>query len=160
MTPSPTRRLAINRHIPTGARSHKVLAAARLRQPPDGPQRLIRLRMRRHTHPLLHRPNLGLAIKSPSPPLQHQPKKNCIGIDSFQAYSPGEDNVPAQQVLARIAPVQRHDPGAVAGEVGDLFTRGDVVQGDDAGVARGGEEGAGRREGDGADGLDETCFGG
>lgn len=44
----------------------------------------------------------------------------------------------------------------MAGEVGDLFAGRDVVQGDDAGVAGGGEEGAGWREGDGADGLDEA----
>lgn len=71
----------------------------------------------------------------------------------------GTLNVPAEQILPRIAPVQRHDPCGVAREVSDLLAGRDGVEGDDAGVAGRGEEGAAGGEGDGADGLDEACFG-
>lgn len=67
-------------------------------------------------------------------------------------------NVPAQQKLARIAPVERRDPGAVAGERRDLFAGGDGVEGDEAGVAGCGEEGGCWGEGEGADGFYEACF--
>lgn len=69
-----------------------------------------------------------------------------------------------QQVLARLREVERQDPGGrgrrgaggAEGQVADVLALLHVVEGDDARVAGGGEEGAVGRECDGADGLCET----
>lgn len=63
---------------------------------------------------------------------------------------------PRQQILAGVTPVQTQHPAAVTCEVCDLLAGCDVVQGDDARVATGCEELGGRRERDGADGMDEA----
>jgi len=46
-----------------------------------------------------------------------------------------QDDLPTQQILARITPIQTQHPPAVASEVCDLLPRCYVVESDDACVA-------------------------
>lgn len=66
-----------------------------------------------------------------------------------------------QQILARIVPVQRCDPGGPAArccEVAYMLAMLHVVNGDDARISGRGETFAPGRESDGPDGLGETYF--
>ena len=63
---------------------------------------------------------------------------------------------PRQQVLACIAPVERQHPPAVAGEVGNLLARRNIVEGNDSCIASRREEFRGRRESDAAHGMHEA----
>ena len=64
--------------------------------------------------------------------------------------------VPAQQELARAAPIEREDPRLVAQQVRHLRARCHVVERDDARVARRRQQGVAGREFDGTDGRDEA----
>jgi hypothetical protein len=51
----------------------------------------------------------------------------------------GKGNTPAEQILPRSAPVQRHHPRGMPFEVSEVLARLDVVDGDDARITRRGE---------------------
>lgn len=59
----------------------------------------------------------------------------------------------AEEVLARVVPVDCRDPRGVAREVADVLAVLHVVEGDDGRVACGGEPCGAGGEGDGPDGL-------
>lgn len=143
--------LAIERYATIRARSSKHLAPPRrLGEPLDRPHGLVRLGVRGDARPCLDRPHLSLAVESPVArisPQRHSYKE--------KKEEPGTC-LPAEQVLARVAPVDSEDPRAVAHQVRHLLARRHVEQRDHSRVAGCGEEAAGWGEGHGADGLDEA----
>lgn len=120
--------LAVETNSVVAAAEGKHLAPCRgLGQPSGGPQGLVAVCVSGNARLGLDAPDL------------------CFGVVAAR-----------QQILARVAPVERQDPAAVARQVGDLLAGADVVEGDDARVAGGSEELARGRKGQGAHGVDEA----
>lgn len=105
--------------------SAKHFVPHRLREPPYGPERLVRLTMGRHTNRSLDGPHLGFAVEST-----------------------------AEQILSRIAPVEGHNPRAVAFQVAHMFAVLSIVDAYGIRVPGSGQSCAGRGKGDCANGLD------
>lgn len=98
--------LPIERKTPVRPGRAEHLALARLGKPLGGPEGLVRLAMCSHTGVALDRPDFDLTVHGP-----------------------------AEEEFARVAPVHRHDPGGVAGQVADVLAVFHVVERDDSGVA-------------------------
>lgn len=140
---SNTGRLTVKGDAPVATRPAKPLSPGlylptlpvTTRQPPDSPQLVVRLRMRRHARLPLDAPDARLAVHGAR-----------------------------EQILARFGEVKGQDPGGIGccgaggaeGEVADVLAVLHVVEGNDACVAGCGEKGTVRGERDGADGLCET----
>ena len=125
---STTSCLTIKRNTPIPTRRRKSLTPPHpLRQPPDRPQRLVRLTMCSHTVSPLHTPHFDLPIQRPT-----------------------------EQILARMAPAQTRDPCIVALEINNLLSRHVVVEADDSSVPRCSQEFPTGAECHSTDRLDET----
>ena len=123
-SPLSPRSLPVKRQTPIRSRRAKVLAPPHLGQPLGGPERLIRLTVRSDARLPVDGPDLGLAVHGA-----------------------------AEEVLARVVPVDRRDPRGVAREVADVLAVLHVVKGDDGRVAGGGEPRRAGGEGDSSNGL-------
>lgn len=102
---SPTR-LAIECDTLVGACSDKALCSSNFHHPLDRPNPLVGFGMSSNTGPLVNRPHLDFAVHGG-----------------------------AEQIFASMTPVQRGDPRAMSGEVGDLLSGMRVVEADHSGIA-------------------------
>lgn len=64
---------------------------------------------------------------------------------------------PAQQILARVVPVERGDPRRVARQVSDMLAMLHIVEGNDGSVSRRRQPCATGGESDGTNRLSKTC---
>lgn len=104
------RGFAVESQAPVGARNAEHLVPPGLGQPLDGPEGLLGLLVGRDAGSPLDGPYLDLAVESAT-----------------------------EQVLARVVPVEAHDPRRVARKVVDVLAVLRVVDGDDPRVASGSE---------------------
>jgi hypothetical protein len=100
------------------------------RQPLDAPKTLVTLAMSGHTCSSFHVPYFDLAIEAST-----------------------------QQVLAGMTPIETRNPSGMTTEVSHLFTRGRVIERNDAGIASSCEQRRARGKLDRANRLDQSWQG-